>query len=67
MKCLFFLFISSVDTHIDVEPDSIKVREGRRIWSITIPGLILQPETCRGLKILKEEELHFSVKGTHVN
>jgi hypothetical protein len=46
-----------------METDHIIVSDGESVCKIVLPGVTLLPATCRGLKLVSDTELHFSIKG----
>ena len=49
--------------NVTMETDHIIVSNGQNECKILLPGITLQPDTCRGLKLVAGRELYFSIKG----
>lgn len=64
LNCLLVLDRSEKNISVTVEPDFIQVECGDSQRRFVIPGISLQPETCRGLTLVSSEELQFSIKGS---
>ncbi|XP_045168495.2 E3 ubiquitin-protein ligase E3D-like [Mercenaria mercenaria] len=54
-----------LDQRVDVtvEPEHVIISSSQNGCKFLLRGITLLPDTCRGLKMLNTEELHFSMKG----
>ncbi|KAL4222462.1 E3 ubiquitin-protein ligase E3D [Mactra antiquata] len=63
LNCVFEFMCLKRAINVTVEPHEIVVNIGHRKWHLTFSDIILQTETCRGLKWHPTNELQFSIKG----